>query len=103
MMSLDEKIFGHMPDGAPVRIYWLKNRNGVVVKVAEYGAIITEIHAPDRDGKDGDVVLGGAIDKVEHPLRQAALCCCAQIVDVEAAIECSHQTVSMTMSRSRLP
>jgi len=67
MMSLDEKIFGHMPDGAPVRIYWLKNRNGVVVKVAEYGAIITEIHAPDRDGKDGDVVLG--FDNLDRYLK----------------------------------
>ncbi len=58
MMSLDEKIFGQMPDGAPVRIYTLKNQNGVVVKITEYGAIITEIHAPDRQGKTGDVVLG---------------------------------------------
>jgi len=58
MMSLDEKIFGQMPDGAPVRIYTLKNQNGVMVKITEYGAIITEIHAPDRQGKTGDVVLG---------------------------------------------
>ena len=58
MMSLDEKIFGHMPDGAPVKLYTLRNQNGVVVKITEYGAIVTEIHAPDRNGNDGDVVLG---------------------------------------------
>ncbi len=58
MMSLNEKIFGHLPDGTPVKIYTLKNPNGVSVRVTEYGAIITEIHAPDRRGKDGDVVLG---------------------------------------------
>ena len=57
-MSLDEKIFGHMPDGTTVGIYTLKNQAGVAVKVTEYGAIITEIHAPDREGKDADVVLG---------------------------------------------
>ena len=57
-MSLDEKIFGHMPDGTTIGIYTLKNQAGVVVKIADYVAIITEIHAPDREGKDADVVLG---------------------------------------------
>ena len=58
MMSLDEKIFGHMPDGAPVKLYTLRNQNGVVVKITEYGGIVTEIHTPDRNGSDSDVVLG---------------------------------------------
>ena len=57
-MSIDEKIFGHMPDGTPVKIYSLKNQNGVVIKITEYGAIITQIRAPDRAGTAGDVVLG---------------------------------------------
>ena len=57
-MVLDEKIFGRMPDGTPVKLYTLKNPNGVSVGVTEFGAIITEIHAPDRNGKDADVVLG---------------------------------------------
>jgi aldose 1-epimerase len=57
-MSLDEKIFGSMPDGTPVKLYTLKNPNGVTVRITEFGAIITEIHAPDRSGKDADVVLG---------------------------------------------
>ena len=36
---------------------------------------------------DGDVVLGGAIDELEHALRQPPLRRRAQVVDVQAAIE----------------
>src|SRR5712671_5215693 len=67
MMTVDEKIFGHMPDGTPVKIYTLKNQNGVMVRITEFGAIITEIHAPDRQGKDGDVVLG--FDSLDRYLK----------------------------------
>ena len=30
----------------------------ITAKVMTYGAILTELHVPDRDGKPGDVVLG---------------------------------------------
>ena len=49
--------FGKTPDGTPVELYVLKN-GSVMVKVMTYGAIITEIDAPDRNGKTDDVVLG---------------------------------------------
>ena len=58
MMSIGEEIFGHMPYGGPVKIYTLKNHNGVIAKITEYGAIVAEIHTPDRHGRDGNVVLG---------------------------------------------
>jgi aldose 1-epimerase len=41
-----------------VDIYTLKNANGLVMKVTTYGAIITELHVPDKAGKLADVVLG---------------------------------------------
>jgi aldose 1-epimerase len=40
------------------KIYTLANANGVVAKVTEYGATLTELWVPDRDGKLADVVLG---------------------------------------------
>ena len=55
--SLSKMQFGKTPEGTPVEIYVLKNGQ-ITVKVMTYGAIITEIDAPDRDGKLGDVVLG---------------------------------------------
>jgi aldose 1-epimerase len=50
--------FGRLPDGTVVEIYKLQNRNGLVAKVITYGALLTEMHVPDRAGKLGDVTLG---------------------------------------------
>ena len=45
-------------DGKPVELYTLTNRNGVEVRAMTYGAIITSIRVPDRNGAIGDIVLG---------------------------------------------
>ncbi len=47
-----------MPDGTAVDLYTLTNANGLVAKITNFGTIITELHAPDRQGTPGDVVLG---------------------------------------------
>lgn len=49
--------FGNL-DGRNVTLHTLENANGLVMKVTTYGAIITELHVPDRHGKLGDIVLG---------------------------------------------
>jgi aldose 1-epimerase len=66
--------FGKTPEGTPVELYVLSNGK-MTVKVITYGAIITEIDVPDRNGKMADVVLG--FDKLEgylsgHPYFGAA-------------------------------
>src|SRR4051794_28593473 len=50
--------FGKTSDGTPVDLYVLTNAHGVIAKVTNYGAILTELHVPDRNGKLADVVLG---------------------------------------------
>jgi aldose 1-epimerase len=50
--------FGKTKDGTPVEQYTLANSKGVKVDVITYGAIVTHILAPDRDGKVENVVLG---------------------------------------------
>lgn len=50
--------FGQLADGSAISQFTLSNENGLAVKVIEFGAIITELHAPDRDGRLADVVLG---------------------------------------------
>jgi aldose 1-epimerase len=47
-----------MPDGTDVKIYTLTNTNGMVAKVMEYGATLTELRVPDRSGQFTNVVLG---------------------------------------------
>ena len=46
-----------------IQLYTLTNKSGMTVKVTNYGAIITSIVVPDRDGKLADIVLG--YDRVE--------------------------------------
>jgi aldose 1-epimerase len=50
--------FGKAPDGTPVELFTLKNRNGVQVQITNYGGIITTLKVPDSGGNLSDVVLG---------------------------------------------
>jgi aldose 1-epimerase len=45
-------------NGKPVYLYTLKNKNGITVRITNYGGIITSILVPDKNGKFGDIVLG---------------------------------------------
>jgi aldose 1-epimerase len=56
--STAKSAFGTMPDGTAVELYTLTNANGLVCKVITYGAVITELHVPDRNGRLDDIVLG---------------------------------------------
>src|SRR5262249_27882635 len=58
MPKVEKRAFGKTSDGTPVDLYVLTNKNGVTAKIMTYGATLTELHVPDRDGKLGDVVLG---------------------------------------------
>jgi aldose 1-epimerase len=49
--------FGKLGD-TQVQLYTLTNENGLVAKITNYGAIVTELHVPDKDGTLADVVLG---------------------------------------------
>ncbi len=52
------RVFGYLSGGEAVTEYTLTNRNGMIVKILDYGGIITELHVPDRRGQLADVVLG---------------------------------------------
>jgi aldose 1-epimerase len=49
--------FGRQDD-TPVQLYTLTNKNGLIARITNYGAIVTELHVPDRTGAFADVVLG---------------------------------------------
>jgi aldose 1-epimerase len=55
---VEEKAWGSTPDGKPVKLFTLRNAKGMTVSVMEYGGVITEIQAPDRNGKTVNVLLG---------------------------------------------
>lgn len=55
---VQEQPFGNMPDGAAVRRFTLSNGRGITAKLITYGAILSELHVPDRHGLVSNIVLG---------------------------------------------
>jgi aldose 1-epimerase len=60
--ALESAPFGRIDD-QDVTLYTLRNRNGLIAKICDYGATLSELHVPDRNGKLADVVLG--FDRLE--------------------------------------
>lgn len=58
LTEVKEEVFGEMPDGREVRVFTLTNKNGLVAKVTEYGAILVSMEIPDRSGKIADISHG---------------------------------------------
>jgi len=56
--STTKKSFGKTPDGQPVHLFVLTNRNGAEVSITNFGGAVVSIKVPDRGGKLADVVLG---------------------------------------------
>lgn len=57
-MSIEKRDFGLTKDGEKATLYCLKNENGYEVCVCDYGAVIVNLFAPDRNGVVEDIVLG---------------------------------------------
>jgi len=53
-MDIDVTAFGETGDGEAVRLYRLSNGKGMTAEVMTYGAIVTSLTVPDKDGKAGD-------------------------------------------------
>jgi aldose 1-epimerase len=51
-------VYGKLPDGREAKIFTLTNKNGIIAKVTEYGAILVSVEVPDKSGKVADVTHG---------------------------------------------
>ncbi|MBM3840947.1 MAG: galactose mutarotase [Verrucomicrobia bacterium] len=58
LKRIEEREFGKTQDGTPVKQFILRNAQGMIAKVISYGATVTELQAPDRNGALASVVLG---------------------------------------------
>jgi len=56
--SVTKAPFGTTADGQQIEVYTLTNDKGEQAKVMTYGATLTSLTMPDKNGKLGDVVLG---------------------------------------------
>src|SRR5688572_29342723 len=56
--SMKRENFATTPDGQTVERITMTNRQGAIARIITWGANLTELHMPDRDGKLADVTLG---------------------------------------------
>lgn len=57
-LSVSQALFGQTAAGAAAELFTLTNAHGMVVKITNFGGIITEIHVPDKHGIFANVNLG---------------------------------------------
>lgn len=57
-MSITKSDFGATKDGRKAELYTLTNAKGMVARITNYGGVVTELQAPDKNGKMDDIVLG---------------------------------------------
>ncbi len=57
-MKIKKEYFGKTNDGEEVDLFTLTNKNGIMLKITNYGGIITSMMVPDKSGKFDDIVLG---------------------------------------------
>ena len=50
--------FADTVNGKTVKLFTLRNKSGMAVEISNYGATLVSIHVPDKDGNDGNVLLG---------------------------------------------
>ncbi len=67
MTMFETTNFGTTRSGEAVRRISLTNKNGLIARFTSYGAMLIELHVPDRHGKLADVVLG--FDNLESYLK----------------------------------
>lgn len=57
-MKVTKAPYGTAKNGKKVSIFLLTNKNNIEIKILEYGAIVTGVSTPDKDGTIDDITLG---------------------------------------------
>lgn len=57
MIKITKSAFGNI-DGKEIYLYELNNPGKMIIRITNFGGIVTSVIVPDRDGKMEDVVLG---------------------------------------------
>lgn len=56
--SVESTVWGKTAAGEEVRLFTLRNANGMEARITNYGGIIVSLKVPDKSGQLADVVLG---------------------------------------------
>jgi aldose 1-epimerase len=65
-MKVTKSLFGKTNEGIEVDLYTLSNDHQVTVKITNYGAIVTSIVTPDKNGEQTNIACG--FEKLENYL-----------------------------------
>ncbi|MDX1283489.1 MAG: aldose epimerase family protein [Draconibacterium sp.] len=57
-MQITTTTFGNLPNGDEAKLFTLTNDNKISIKITNYGAIISSIEMPNKNGSIEDVVCG---------------------------------------------
>lgn len=55
-------------DGKDISLFTITNQNGIIIKLCNYGGIITSISTPNKEGRLDDIVLG--YDKLDDYIKE---------------------------------
>ena len=58
MNLISESAFHSVHLGKPTGLYTLKNKNGLVAQITNFGAILVSLYVPDKHGQFADIVQG---------------------------------------------
>jgi aldose 1-epimerase len=72
---IERENFGKLADGTSIDLFTLSTERGLTVKVTNYGATLTSLIVPDRQGKPLDIVLG--YDDVKSYVEDASYFGCS--------------------------
>lgn len=70
-MKITKSLFGKTNEGIDVELFTLSNDNQVTVSITNYGAIVTSIVTPDKNGELANIACG--FDKLENYLSSEYL------------------------------
>lgn len=73
-IDIKREAFQQTVNGKEVTLYTLRNKNGMVAKITNYGGKLVQLLVPDRSGQLDDVVLG--YETLEETIKgQASMGC----------------------------
>lgn len=55
--TISTTTWGRLPGGEPVRLFTLRNAQGMRVSISDLGATLVSWQAPDRGGRLGEILL----------------------------------------------
>lgn len=110
-MKITKSLFGKTNEGVEVDLFTLSNDNKVTVKITNYGAIVTSIETPDRNGELANIACG--FGKLENYLSTEYLgsypyfgcvCgrCCNRIGEGKFELEGKNYTLAVNNGPNHL-